>query len=245
MENTNPFRNLKFNKLKSASYFRLKIIYSLLMNKPVEIAEIRATPNDINPGLLKSEISFLKLILMITNGTFYEISKTGTILKFKPGIITNNYGEEFEFETDPSRGLTYYLEGLLLIAMFGKESLNCRLTGITNNDVDNSVDTFRSSTCSLIQKLVVGDTIKLDILKRGVLPSGKGEVKFKCPIITFIEPIEWLEVGKIKKIRGVAFTSKISPNITNRIVDACRGVFNNFIPDVWINTDNYKSKQEM
>jgi len=42
----------------------------------------------------------------------------------------------------------------------------------------------------------------------------------------------------------MAFTSKLGPNITTRMVDACRGVFNNFIPDVWIYVDNYKNKSE-
>lgn len=42
----------------------------------------------------------------------------------------------------------------------------------------------------------------------------------------------------------MAFTSKLGSSITTRIVDSCRGVFNNFIPDVWIYVDNYKSKTE-
>jgi len=77
-----------------------------------------------------------------------------------------------------------------------------------------------------------------------VLPIGNGEVIFNCPIIRFINPINWEDEGKIKRIRGMAFTSKLGSSITTRIVDSCRGVFNNFIPDVWIYVDNYKSKTE-
>jgi len=64
-----------FQKLNGSNYFRYKIAYSLLMNKKVEIFNIRA--DDINPGLTQSEISFLHLIEKITNGTIIDISKTG------------------------------------------------------------------------------------------------------------------------------------------------------------------------
>ncbi len=231
-----------FEKIKGSNYFRNKIAYSLLLNKPIEIYDIRS--NDINPGLSESEISFLKLIEKITNGSIVEISKTGTILRFTPGVITNNYGEDFEFDCHNSRCLTYYLEGVLPISLFGKESLNFTLNGITNNDTDMSVDSFSNTTCKLIQKLVIGDTIKLDIKKRGVLPNGKGQVKFKCPIIIFLNYFDWVDEGKIKRIRGTAFTSKVSGVFSTRMIDACRGVFNNFLPDVWILADNYKNKNK-
>jgi len=231
-----------FEKIKGSNYFRFKLAYSLLLNKSVEIYDIRA--DDINPGLAEFEISFLKLIEKITNGTKIEISKTGTILRFTPGVITNNYGEDFEFDCHNSRGITYYLEGILPISLFGKESLNLTLTGITNNDIDISVDSFNNTTCKLIQKLVIGDTIKLDIKKRGVLPLGKGLVKFKCPIIVFLNFFDWVDEGKIKRIRGTAFTSKVSGVFATRMIDACRGVFNNFLPDVWIVADNFKDKNK-
>jgi RNA 3'-terminal phosphate cyclase-like protein len=230
------------NKLKGSNYFRIKIAYSLLMNRPIEISNIRH--KEVNPGLAEYEISFLKLIEKITNGTKIEISKTGTILKFFPGVITNNYGEEFEFECDKGRSISYYLEGILPISMFGKESLSCILNGITNDNSDISIDTFRNTTCALIQKLVIGDTISVNVVRRGVYPVGNGVVKFKCPIVAFLNPFDWIEEGKIKRVRGLAFSSKISSSVTTRMIDACRGFLNNFLPDVWIDVDNLKVKNK-
>ena len=229
-----------FKALSGSNYFRLKIAYSLLLNQAIEITNIR--DDDINPGLSKYEISFLKLISEITNGTVIDINKTGTTLKFTPGTITNNYGDEFTFQCDKSRAVTYYAEGLIPIAMFGKESLVVNLEGITNNNIDNSVDSFKGSTCALIQKLVVGDTVIFDIKKRGMFPNGCGCVKFKCPIITNLAPFDWVNEGKVKRVRGIAFTSKISSSFANRMVNKARGVLNNFLPDVWISTDSVKDK---
>lgn len=39
---------------------------------------------------------------------------------------------------------------------------------------------------------------------------------------------------------GVAFSAKISPGITSRVVDSCRAVLNKVLPDVHIEVDHWK-----
>ena len=232
---------IKYEELQGSNLFRLKIAYSFILNRPIKLSNIR--PDSTNPGMNQYEISFLKLVSEISNGTKININQTGTGFTLIPGTITNNYGDEFVFECDKSRCITYYAEGLIPICLYGKESLHIKLKGITNNLIDNSVDSFKMSTCVLLQKLIVGDTVEFKINKRGVLPNGTGEVYFKIPIITGLAPFDWINEGKIKRIRGVAFTSKLPSSFTTQMIDTCRGVLNNFIPDVWIAVDNYKDKE--
>ena len=236
----NKSKPLSFQEFKGSNLFRLKIAYSFLLNRPIRISDIR--PDSTNPGMTPYEISFLKLVSEISNGTKIHINQTGTMLTLIPGTITNKYGTEFTFDCDKSRCITYYAEGILPISLYGKESLHIILNGITNNSIDNSVDSFKMSTCVLLQKLVIGDTVEFKILKRGVLPNGEGSISFKIPIITGLAPFDWNKEGKIKRIRGVAFTSKLGASFTSMMIDTCRGVLNNFLPDVWIAVDNYKSK---
>lgn len=47
----------------------------------------------------------------------------------------------------------------------------------------------------------------------------------------------------VKRIRGTAYTLRVSPAIANRVVESAKGVLLNFIPDVYINTDQCKGKQ--
>jgi RNA 3'-terminal phosphate cyclase-like protein len=42
----------------------------------------------------------------------------------------------------------------------------------------------------------------------------------------------------VKRIRGVSFSTRVSPQIESRIIYAARGIFNRFIPDVHIFTDH-------
>jgi len=52
-----------------------------------------------------------------------------------------------------------------------------------------------------------------------------------------------IEEGKVKRVRGLVTSAKVSPQLTTRVVDELRKVFNDYIPDVWIHTDHYKKGQ--
>lgn len=76
-----------------------------------------------------------------------------------------------------------------------------------------------------------------------MLPLGGGEVVFKCPVRKQLRPVQLLESGMVKRIRGSAYALRVSPAIANRMVDAAKNVLLNFIPDVYINTDQRRGKQ--
>lgn len=77
----------------------------------------------------------------------------------------------------------------------------------------------------------------------GMLPLGGGEIVFRCPIRRHLRPVHLLDSGMIKRIRGIAYALRVSPAIANRMVDSAKGVLLNFIPDVYINTDQRKGNQ--
>lgn len=41
----------------------------------------------------------------------------------------------------------------------------------------------------------------------------------------------------VKRIRGTACSLRVSPAISNRLVESAKGVLLNFIPDIYIHTD--------
>lgn len=44
----------------------------------------------------------------------------------------------------------------------------------------------------------------------------------------------------VKRIRGIACCSRVSPAIANRLVDSAKGVLLKFLPDVYIHTNHSK-----
>lgn len=238
---SNDFDNIKFKIFSGSKNFRLRITYSLLTLTPIEIRKIRE--EQVNLGLSKYEISFLKLIEQITNGSKVFISQTGTMMKFVPGTITNNYGKDIEVACDSSRALSYYIEGLVPICIFGKEKLSCKLFGVSNNNTDLSLDCFKASLDSLLEKIVVGDTFNIEIVKRSFFPDSSGEIKLNLPIVRFIDPLNLCNIGKVSKIRG-HYLSVNTNNLHSSVIDQSRIIFNKLINDVWIDKNSYNNKQQ-
>ena len=57
-----------------------------------------------------------------------------------------------------------------------------------------------------------------------------------------LSPIELVDAGLVRRVRGVAYGMKVSPQLPNRVVSAARATLNHFLPDVWVYTDVFKGK---
>ncbi|XP_029024852.3 RNA 3'-terminal phosphate cyclase-like protein [Betta splendens] len=218
------------------NFFRQRLILSTLSGKQVKIKSIRST--DDEPGLRDFEASFIRLLDKVTNGSKIEINQTGTVLFYQPGLL---YGGVVEHDCNTQRSIGYYLEALLMLAPFMKMPLKATLRGVTNDPTDPTVDLLKSTALQLMKKFgIEGEGFDLKVVKRGMAPGGGGEVLFTCPVRRTIKPVQLTDPGKIKRIRGVAYSVRVSPQIGNRIVESARGVLNQFLPDIYIYTDHMK-----
>ena len=62
----------------------------------------------------------------------------------------------------------------------------------------------------------------LKVKRRGVPPGGAGVVEFACPVVRELRAIDFCEEGLVKRVRGVSYALKVSPQIANRMVQAAR-----------------------
>ena len=134
------------------------MVLSLLSRRPVRIVDIRA--NADNPGLHPYEVSFLRLVERLTQGTRVEISYTGTSLLFHPGTIA---GGTVQHQCSPERSVGWYLEPLLALAPFGKKELSLTLRGVTTDARDASVDTIRTSGCPHLAMFLDAEGVELKV----------------------------------------------------------------------------------
>lgn len=159
----------------------------------------------------------------------------------KPGILI---GGSISHDCGLSRSIGWFLEGIIPIAIFCKNPVELLLTGITNDEVDLSMDTFTHVTLPLLKNFGLYN-IQCKIKKRGMPPKGGGEVSVIIPPVRgSLTSIYITDEGLVKRVRGVAFCTRISPTILSRVVDSTRAVLNNFLPDVHINTDHYKGSRD-
>lgn len=132
---------------------------------------------------------------------------------------------------------------LLALGPFCKTPINVTLRGITNSRDNPSIDHIKAAAFPILKRfIVVDDGLEMKVTKRGLKPDGGGEVIFKCPVRKNLRPIQCLNPGMVKRIRGTVYASKVSPALANRTVEAAKGVLLNFIPDIYIHTDQNRGK---
>ncbi|KAL9715330.1 hypothetical protein Ac2012v2_001993 [Leucoagaricus gongylophorus] len=219
-------------------HLRQRLVLSILSGKHVKVDKIR--PEDKNPGLRDYEVSLLRLLERVTNGTVIEISVTGTALLLRPGIIS---GGAVVHDCPLSRSVGYFLEPIIMLAPFSKKPLNLTLTGVTTDENDLSVDLLRTVTLPHLQPFGISDGLELRIKKRGALPGGGGEVQFLCPVMKQVKTLNFVEPGKIKRIRGVSHAVRVNPQFSNRMIEASRSILNRYIPDIYLYSDVYKGEE--
>lgn len=75
-----------------------------------------------------------------------------------------------DFDCGNQRAITYFLEPLLILSLFGKYTLDIHLQGITNDEIDISIDNFIYTTIPLIKLFECESYCK--VIKRGFKPIG-------------------------------------------------------------------------
>ncbi|EED16138.1 RNA-3'-phosphate cyclase family protein [Talaromyces stipitatus ATCC 10500] len=226
-------------RLTSQKNFTYRLVLATLTGKPVHISQIRSN-SPSNPGLASHEISFLRLLEAVTNGSQMEISYSGTIIVYKPGLITgsaaglgttSNGVIKHEIPSNCTRGISYFLIPLCLLAPFSKAPMNVLFTGpgvITSATPvgDISADAVRMAILPLYKMFGIFNNIELRILQRSNPghngKGGGGEVQL---------------VFGHQTVRGVAYSTGVSASNNARMIQTARGVLNPLVPDTYIASD--------
>ncbi|QRW20070.1 RNA 3'-terminal phosphate cyclase-like protein [Rhizoctonia solani] len=192
------------------NYFRQRITLSILSGKAVRIDGIR--PDDQNPGL-RGELSGAN------SGLSYQ----------------REYHRDIVY-----RYLGYFLEPLVAIGPFSKKPLSLTLKGITSDEKDLSADIIRTVTLPHLTLFGISDGVELKIKKRGAAPLGGGEIEFICPVVKQLKTLNFVDPGKIIRIRGIAHAVRVSSDKCPRMIDSCREVLNRYINDIYLVADVYR-----
>lgn len=234
-------------RFTGALYLRHRLVLATLAGRTVRFDSIRAD-SSLSPGLTPSEISFIRLLDKLTNGSSIEINETGTTLRFRPGVLSGHTTPRAQHECHPSRALSYYIEPLLMLAPFCARALDITLRGPTHGPDDASTDALASISIPLLRRVTLGTPLEpsLDVVRRGAAsgPSlyagGRGGAAIlRCGVLARkIAPVELVSAGVVKRVRGVAYANRVSPVYVQRMVDAVRGGLMRFTPDVYVHTDH-------
>lgn len=241
-------------RFEGDEFLPIRLVLSTLTGKPIRISKIRSE-SVTNPGLAPHEVSLFRLFDAITNGAAIEFSMTGTTVVYRPGLIVGSvagYGAsggvvKHELPAENERGLSWFLIPLCLLAGFAKAPVNVMFTGpgvITSatEHGDVSVDTVRTAILPLYKAFGMENNIELRVLKRSNPgPKGKGglgEVQLVFGHqLRLPKTVHLLNPGRIKRVRGVAYSTGVAAANNMRMIDVVRGILNELVPDTYIASD--------
>lgn len=199
-------------RYKGAKQFRQRILLATLSGRPVRIDGIRDQHEQV--GLRDYEACFLRLLEKLVNACDIVINETGTAIRYRPGIITG--GSDIVHDCGTSRAISYFAQPILILAPFAKSPISITLKGITNAPSDIGIDVLRTVTIPMLRHFGISESAALQINKRGAPPLGGGEVVLTLPIMRELCPVQLVESTKVKRVRGVAYCTKVSPQVSHR-----------------------------
>ena len=244
----------EFVRLTGHRSFTQRLVLSTLTGRPVHISKIRPS-SPTEPGLAPHEVSFLRLLEAVTNGSSVQISYTGTTITYQPGLITgaapgHGAGPDgvVEHRLPPTcrRGVTYFLLPLCLLAPFSKAHMNVRFAGpgcITSATAagDLSVDGFRTALLPLYDLFGIPSArVELRVLQRscagprGVGGAGVVELRFASQVRLPRTLHLNRHPGRVRRVRGVAYATGVSASNNARMIHAAREVLNAFASDIHV-----------
>ena len=246
-----PQTLVRFQSQKSLAH---RLVLSTLTGRPIHVSQIRPS-SYANPGLAPHEISFLRLLEAVTNGSRIEISYTGTTLVYRPGLIIGSAPGSgassgvirHELPAGCVKGVSYFLIPLCLLAPFSKAPMNVLFTGpgvITSATPsgDMSADSVRTAILPLYAQFGISNNIELRILQRSNVGAGgkggAGEVQLVFGHqVRLPKTVHILNPGRVKKIRGVAYCTGLSASNNARMIEEARGILNPMTRDTYIFSD--------
>lgn len=241
-------------RFKGSKHLISRLVLATLTGRTIVVSDIR-TSNASAPGINADEMSFLRLLEAVTNGGEAAVGHTGTRIAYEPGLITGSaagHGSSggvirHNIEAGCSRGASFYLIPLCLLAPFSKAKMNVLLTGpgvITSATPtgDVSVDTVRTAILPIFKSFGIERDLELRVLKRsnpgpgGVGGGGEVQLVFGHQV-RLPKTIHLLDAGRIRRIQGVAYATGVAGANNARTIHAAKGVLNEFVPDTRIHSD--------
>lgn len=181
---------------------RTSLALSSVLGKPFIMKNIRG--NRDSPGLKTQHLKAVDSVADLCDADVEGNSMGSRRIKFDPGNISSG-SLDVDIETAGSVGLLF--QALQLPASCTEEVMNIDVNGgATFGKWAPTLPYVKKVFLPVVEKTGYNAQIKID--RHGFYPKGGAKVSFKIRNIYEFEPVDILERGGLKEIRGVSIASE-------------------------------------
>ena len=192
---------------------RMAIALSVLTEQPIRVARIRAGRK--NPGLAAQHATAVGALAKMCDAEVDGLRIGSSTITVQPGKIRPG---AYSFDVGTAGSVTLVLQALIPVAAAAPGPVRLRVVGGTDVPWSPPADFFARVFLPLLRR--VGGRVEVEVMRRGYYPRGGGIVEAVVQPTREWSPLEFTELGKVGRVRGIAHVANLPEEIPKRMKHA-------------------------
>lgn len=188
---------------------------STVTGKEVHLTRIRE--NRPTNGLSKQHCTAVQAVEEITGSEII-----GNTLGSRELTVIPKINRKYDVQKDigTAGSISLVLQAMQLAASPFKETLRVDISGGTNVMWAPPIDSYQQVLYPLLSRMNIHASV--EILERGFYPEGGGRIKAKFEPIDKISPLELMDLGELRSIKGVCYTQRLPKWVSDQMIEGCK-----------------------
>jgi RNA 3'-phosphate cyclase len=188
---------------------RTSISLAALTMNSIRITKIRA--GRPKPGLKRQHLAGIKLAGKLVDAEIKGGEVGSKEVEFVPRKRTHG---QFSQDVGTAGSLSLLLQAVLPPAVLSPEPVQFNLEGGTDVAWSPPMDYMKHVFSWVLEKM--GPRTEFDVLQRGHYPRGGGEVSATIKPVRHISPLDMIDFGELKNIRGISHCVRLPSHVAQR-----------------------------
>lgn len=192
---------------------RMAVALAAVRGRDVRVFNIRA--GRANPGLAAQHVAAVRAVAELCAGRVDGLEIGARDVTFHPGPVA---GGHHRVDVGTAGSVTLVLQACLPVAFAAEDVVRLEVSGGTDVRWSPPLDYLTRVFVPLLRAL--GGFVEVETIRRGYYPRGGGLVQATIHPAPEWTPVDRIEPGAVRRVRGVAHASNLPEGIPERMAHA-------------------------
>ncbi len=194
---------------------RVSVALSAVTGTAIKIFNIRAKRS--NPGLRPQHLKAVEAVAKLVGARTRGLNVGSKEIEFVPSY---SEAKDLDIDVGTAGSIGLVFQAMMPAMAFATGSVRVVIKGGTNNPMAPPIDFLERVLFPTLGRL--GVSASLELVRRGFYPRGQGIVKVRMKPVTDVSSLSLMEFGEVRRISGLAYSSRLPDHVANRMVSASK-----------------------